>query len=222
MAWLIIIAVVWALFIMSAGAPQRSDPTVTGTPHVILIAARGGPNSATGEGITAFLWVITPGARSVGIVPVPGNLRMPKGGTLASVGSTAPAREIFTRVESWSHTKLYGYLVVDADTVQQALLDLWQNAPTWPSALPPSIALQDLGWPDSTSNPTVQLQLLQEIIQDIPELGDSQTALAGEMLQGARTNLSAYQMFILATYLRDQHLVLLPRKKLPTTVQEGR
>ncbi len=221
--WLAILAVVAAaLLIHAGGTAQRPDPT-TAKSQAVLVAIRGTDASTSGPGIAAFVAVIQPKSRSIGILPVSGTLATQEGPTLAEAAPSLSAGEIAANVATDLGIKLSGYIVIDGGVVENVIATLQQGVPEWPLTLTPQQALADLGWPNARPDRKGQVQVLTDLISYVPQLqGGDSTVLAGEVLQGSSTRLSMYDLFVLVTYVNDQKVAPIRLRNLPKTLFQKR
>lgn len=223
LVWLGVAALVGAVFLIRSGAiPKPQTVAVTTKPQVMLFAILGSEQSTTGPGLIAFLSVITPNARDLIVLPISGNTRTASGESLTQFAQQATPPEIAGEIARLAHAHINGYLMFDSDFAEQVLTLLWDNAQSWPVSLTPTQALEQLGWPRSRPNRN-QLGILQDIIGSVPELSmGSQSLLAAKVLETSQTDLSAYQMFLLATFVRGERLVIQPLRKLPSALRESK
>jgi hypothetical protein len=162
--WLAIMAVLAAALIIHAGGlAQRPDPT-TAKAQAVLVVVRGTDASTSGPGIAAFIAVIQPSSRSIGILPVSGRLKTPSGVTLAAAGPNLTRQEISAAIAQDLNLKLSGSIVIDAGVVENVLSILQANVPAWPFNLTPQQALQDLGWPNANPDRKGQVQIISDLI----------------------------------------------------------
>ncbi len=218
--WLAILAVLAAaLLIRAGGMVQRTDPT-TAKPQAILVVVRGTDASTSGPGVAAFIAVIRPKSRSIGVMPVTGNLATPEGQPLADAAPTLPAGQIAAAIANDLQLNVSGYIVIDAGVVENVIATLQQEVPTWPPDMTPQQALADLGWPRARLSRKGQLTVIRDLISYIPALQGNATLLVGEVLQNSSTNISPYQLFVLVTYVNDQKVVPIRLRSLPKTLRQ--
>ncbi len=209
-----------AILVRSGGTPRRADPTIA-KPRAILFAVRGTPTDQSGAGLAAFIAVIRPNTHDIGVIPVPGSLPATGGQTLSQFAPTASGQAIASDVVSQLHVKLSGYIIIDADVVQQVFTTLWDQAPGWPPDLTPEQSLSDLGWPDARpSNRKAALQVISDLIQYVPQIQGNANLLVALVLQGSSTNLSPYEMFVLVTYINDERIAPLTLRSLPASLRQ--
>ncbi len=219
LVWLAVLAVVGAaVLIRSGSAPKRTDPTID-KPKAILFVVQGTAQDPQGPGIAAFVAVIRPAKRYVGVVPVHGSLATP-GGALAEIAGTADAQTIAADVANGLKIRLGGYIVLDVNTVY-GILTTAAQAPGWPMDVSPDQALTDLGWPGGTPSKQASIAMIQDLIKYLPQLpGSSQTLLVADALRGTSTNLSPYELFVLITYINDERITPLPLRSLPASLRQ--
>ncbi len=208
-----------AVVVRSGSAPKRTDPTIA-KPQAVLFAVRGTPQDPVGPGLAAFIAVINPQQRTIGMVPVPGTLNTPEG-TLAEVAPTASAQTIAQDVSAEMRVKLTGYLVLDAGMVSDIVTTLAQEAPGWPPELTPDQALADLGWPGAMARPKAAVAVVQDLIQYLPDItGNANRLLVAKVLLATNSDLGPYQMFVVVTYINDEHVVPMDLRSLPASLRE--
>lgn len=225
LVWLGVAAILGGVLLIRSGTiPKPATTAVATKPQVVLFAIVGTEQDTLGPGLIAFLSVITPNARDLIVLPVSGRTMTQAGESLTQFASTATPQQLAGEVARLAHAHINGYLMFDADFAEQVLTLLWENAQSWPVNLTPAQALQKLGWPQSRPN-SKQLGILQEIIGTVPELSvGSQSLLAARVLETSQTNqtnFSPYQMFVLATFVRGERLVIQPLRKLPSALRES-
>lgn len=220
--WLAVLAILAAVLIVHAGGvTQRPDPT-TAKAQAVLVVIRGTDTSTSGPGIAAFVAVIRPTSRVIGILPVSGDLTSATGVTLAAGAPTLTRQAIATAVSQDLGIKLNGYIVIDAGVVENVLTSLQQDIPAWPANLTPHQALVDLGWPAARPDRKGQIQVISDLISYVPQLQGDATVLAGQVLAGSRTSLSFQELFVLVTYVNDQKVAPIRLKQLPKTLLQKR
>ena len=219
-SWLAAISVLAAgVLIGSGAATQRTDPTIA-KPSAVLVAIRNTTEENAGPGLAAFVAVIQPKSRSIGIVRVPSDLPTAAGQPLAEDPSLVPAAEIADDVEQNMHVKLSGYIVIDATVVREVFATLWQDTPNWPHDLTPDQALSDLGWPDAHATSKAQTQIVGDLIEYVPQVQHDANLLVSMVLRGASTDISPYELFVLVTYVNDEKITQLPLQRLPSSLIE--
>jgi hypothetical protein len=195
----------WLGFSMAHGAPGLQG--IGAEPRSVLVAVQGTPSD---PGFTGFLAFINPDSRVLTIKPVNASwpYRAP-GDPLATDAAHVPAAALAAAVARDAHVKLSGYFVIRVDALQEVLRVLARQAPSWPPTLTPEKTLAAIGW-RGTANPRRALSAFKAIIAGLPELDTSQTTVERSVLAASRTNLSVYQVFMLATYIRGDALVMVP------------
>lgn len=206
------IAIVGALLLGISIARPNHVPQAISNPHAVLVAITGENGQ---PGFAGFLAIINPNSRNLSVVPIPGTLMAGPGHTplWVTANGTSP-RQVTAAISRQIHQPITGYFVLDYQATEAVLNELDKGSPDWPKKLTPANTLALLGWPDGTPSQHGQFQALQAIITFLPELPSNQTNLFHLVLQGSKTNLSIYQMFMLATYIRGDNLVLVPLSRL--------
>lgn len=196
------------ILVLSVVRPNRVNVGLATNPRVVLVAVVGTP---TNPGFSGFLAVLDPNSRNLTVAPVPGTLRGQKStDPLWTVAASLPPSRLAHIIARDTHFRLSGYFVLDLSATNAVFQALASDTPGWPKRLTPDTTLTRLGWPSGKSNVSGELSTLQDIITYLPELPANQTALFHAVLKGSKTNLSLYQMFMLATYIRGDNLRLMP------------
>lgn len=218
--WLTTLALLAAGAVIGAGtASHTTDPTIT-QPKALLVAVRGTTQDALGPGLAAFIAVIEPQGRRIGVIRVPGNLPTPTGEHLAALAPTVPPDVIADNVAQDMQINLSGYVVFDAEAVQDAFTTLATETPGWPTDISPQQALAELGWPNSRTSAGNQLHILRMLILNAPMIRHGTNLLVARVLEGTSTDLSPYEIFLLATYINDEKLAPTSVHKLPAELRE--
>lgn len=208
LVWGLVAAVVIgaALLVLSVVRPNRGVDELAETPRVVLVAMSGTPDQ---PGFAGFLAILNPSSRVVKVVPVPGTLPVvtAKDPLWSEAPRLAP-KQIASVVGRDLHIPVSGYFIVDAPEAQAVLAALTASAPGWPPELTSDQLLRSLGWPYGVPGAQGQLKALEAIITGLPELPPSQNPVLNVALKASHTNLSLYQMFMLATYIRGDTLQL--------------
>jgi len=214
--WLGVLAVLAAALLIHAGGVQQQPDPTQAKPQVVLVVIRGTDASPSGPGLAAFIAVIRPRSRDIGIVPVPGSVATPSGEALSTMAPSLAATDIAASVASGLGIRLTGYIVINASVVENVIASLQDSVPTWPVDLTPERVLTELGWPVARPDRKGQIQVISDLIQYIPMLpGSNGMALAGQVLQGTSTRLSMEDLFVLVTYVNDQKVVPTRLRDLP-------
>ena len=222
--WLGLVAVLaGALLIHAGGTNRRTDPTIA-KPKAILVVLRGTTTSSSGLGMAAFIAVIQPKGRTIGVIPVSGLIKTPDGRTLSDVapnltGPSGPAaQEISQDVAQALNVDLTGYLVIDAGVVEDVFQTIYATVPSWPRDLRPHAALTALGWPDGRSDEASQVRVVRDLITYVPQIQHNAQQLAVQVLAGSNTDLSPYELFLLVTYVNDGRIAPMALHKLPPSL----
>jgi hypothetical protein len=206
--WGLVAAVVIGavLLVFSVVRPNRGVDELAETPRVVLVAMSG---TADQPGFAGFLAVLNPASRVVKVVPVPGTLPVvtAKDPLWSEAPRLAP-KQIASIVGRDLDIPVSGYFIVDAPEAQAVLAALATSAPGWPADLTANRLLASLGWPHGVPGAQGQIEALEAIITGLPELPPSQNPILTAALKASHTNLSLYQMFMLATYIRGDTLQL--------------
>jgi hypothetical protein len=202
--WLLALAVggaVWLGLSLARGPHNLAGLGVE--PRTVLVAVQG---TAADPGFAGFLAFINPNSRLLTVSPVSAAwpLSAP-GDPLATDAAYVPASALARAVARDAHLHLSGYFIIRVDALSQVLAALAHNVPDWPRGLTPTRTLQTLGW-NGSARPDRALATFKAIIAGLPQLENSQNAVQRSVLTQSRTNLSLYQMFMLATYIRGDAL----------------
>jgi hypothetical protein len=192
---------------LSLARSAGTSPGFGAWPRTVLVAVQG---NAAEPGFAGFLAHISPNSRIVTVTPVSGTLPGPAPtDPLWSQAASMTAAQLAGTVAHDSGRVVSGYFVIQVATLQQMLTALSDYVPDWPKRLTPAATLRVIGWGQKAS-PHRALYAMEAIIQGLPALEDSQNALQKSVLSASATNLSAYQMFMLATYIRGGTLRMVP------------
>ncbi|POB11466.1 hypothetical protein CO251_04800 [Sulfobacillus sp. hq2] len=179
-------------------------------PVNVLVGIRG---TSQAPAFIGFLAVVRPNSQVLTVIPVNGT-------TLVSTvnGTEQPLYEVIAGETPVAATKsvsqamgvpithYFYFTTKDLLMVMNALY--YHTNHLWPQTETPTAMLATLGYPDGAANPAGQVQLLGKIVQMLPEVTP---IAAGELLgmtKNSTTNLTAYQVFALANYIRGDALKL--------------
>lgn len=207
--WLAIAAVAGAAALwVSVSRPNMAAASGSTSLRLVLVAVVG----ETGQpGFAGFVAHIDPNGRDLGVIPVSGLLPAQRpGDPLWTDAGLLSGPALLRAVRRDTHLNVQGYFLVNIGATEAVLQALNQDSPGWPKALAPDLVLKDLGWPYGQAARRHELLVLSDIVTYLPELASNQTPLLQTVLQGSETNLSTYEMFELATYIRGDTLQLQP------------
>ena len=206
-AWLLGVAVLGALALgVSVSGPNPAIATGSDIPGLVLVAVVGLPGQ---PGFAGFIAHIDPNGRNLGVIPVPGSLAAESpGDPLWADAGQLSGSALTAAVRRDTGLRVSGYYLINIGATQAVLEALDQGSQDWPKALAPDLALKELGWPYGQPSRRHELAVLSDIVTYLPELAPNQTTLLTNVMKGSTTNLSAYQLFMLATYIRGENLRL--------------
>ncbi len=185
-------------------------------PVKVLVGIRG---TNANPAFIGFLAVVKPNSQFLTVVPISASaeIKGPNGKSVplyTQVSQDSPATA--TKMISQSiHVPIHHYFYLTTKDLLLVMNALYYHANGhWPKTLTPSAMLGTFGYPDGAANPKAQVVLLSEIVNKLPEVN---TLAAGELLgmaKTSKTNLTAYQVFSLANYIRGDALQLGTIKQL--------
>ncbi|HBQ95127.1 MAG: hypothetical protein M1294_07175 [Firmicutes bacterium] len=179
-------------------------------PVKVLVGIRG---TSTNPAFIGFLAVVKPNSQILTVVPISGTteVRGPNGKIAPLYTETSQASPIaLTQMVSQSiHVPIHHYFYFTTNDLLQVMNALYYHTNNhWPKGLTPSAMLGTFGYPDGAASPKGQVELLSEIVNKLPDVNP---LVGGELLgmaKTSRTNLTAYQVFSLANYIRGDALRL--------------
>ncbi len=179
-------------------------------PVNVLVGIRGTPDAPAFLG---FVAVVRPNSQILTVIPVSGRTVVP-----AANGAPKPLYEAITGESPSLATKsvstamgvpithYFYFTTKDLLMVMNALY--YHTDHLWPQAATPASMLATLGYPDGAASPAGQVQLLGKIVDMLPEVTPIAAGGLLGMTKSSTTNLTAYQVFALANYIRGDALKL--------------
>lgn len=177
-------------------------------PRQVLLTAAGSPEN---PGFIGFLIIIQPDSNVLTIVPIPGSLttrdakasNVPVSGLpLWEAVSQTPPKTAVHLIEKSAHINVTHYFFLTANDLQSILNALYTHAQGWPQTETVPMMLNTLGFPKGDVVPAKELKLLREIMRGLPKMNPLVASSLIAITKTAKTNLSGYQMFQLANYIR--------------------
>ncbi len=172
----------------------------------VLVAVQGTPLD---PGFVGFVANVKPNTRVLQVVPISGNLAVTVNHTseplYQAISDSSPSQALHL-VSRASGVSLHYYFYLDTSDLLDLLDALYYHTPHWPSHRTPLTMLQILGYPSGRIQPRREITLLSEMVNRLPLMSP---IAAGSLLSISRTavtNLSSYQLFLLANYVRGDEL----------------
>lgn len=218
-----VLAILGALFVVVSVAMHARIHSRVSTiainekqPVKVLVGIRG---TNTHPAFIGFLAVVKPNSQYLTVIPISGTTDVsgPNGkiAPLYTQMSQASPKAATRMVSQSIHVPINHYFYFSTNDLLLVMNALYYHSNGhWPKTLTPSAMLGTFGYPDGAANPADQVTLLSDIVNKLPEVNP---IAAGELLgmaKTSRTNLSAYQVFSLANYIRGDALQLGTVKQL--------
>lgn len=182
------------------------DVLNTRRPMNVLVAVQGTPLY---PGFVGFVANVKPNTRVLRVVPIPGNMtvtvnHVPE--ALYEAISVASPVQAMRLVSQASGVSIRHYFYLDANDLFDLLDALYYHTPHWPSHCTPLTMLQTLGYPSGRIQPKREITLLSEMVSRLPLMNPIAAGSLLSIPRTALTNLSSYQLFLLANYVRGDEL----------------
>ncbi|PSR29459.1 MAG: hypothetical protein C7B47_01720 [Sulfobacillus thermosulfidooxidans] len=192
-------------------------------PVKVLVGVRG---TTTAPAFIGFLAVVKPNSQILTVVPLSGDTPIlgPNGKMMplyTAISGESP--QVVTKmVSEATGIPIHHYFYFTTNDLLMVMNALYYHSDHhWPKLLTPSSMLATFGYPDGVSSPQGQVKLLSKMVDTLPEVNP---LVAGELLamtKNSSTNLTAYQVFSLANYIRGDALQLGSVKQLKHSVRRS-
>lgn len=184
------------------------DVLNTRQPMNVLVGVQGTPLD---PGFLGLIAVVKPNSRVLTVVPISGlttvrigSLQEPLYQAVSDV-SAAKATQLVAGV---AHIPINHYFYLTSNDLMLILNALYQHSPNWPSRLTPLTMLETLGYPSGRIETGKEMRLLRTMITQLPLINPIQASSLLAIPKTAVTNLTSYQLFLLANYVRGDQLHL--------------
>lgn len=189
-----------------ANVTSRVDVFNQRRPMTVLVAIQGTPLQPA---FISFLAVVEPQSRVLTVIPVSGETPVTVGGTrepLYLAASAVPAKETASVVSRALGIPVPRYFVITSADLQLVLHALYYHATGWPAQETPLTMLNILGYPNGRTAPSAEIRLLTEMTTRLPLVNPLAASSLLVIPKNSATNLTSYQLFLLANYIRGDSL----------------
>lgn len=178
-------------------------------PLKVLVAFRGTPGTPAFVG---FLGIATLRSQVLTVIPIDGGTPVagPTGTRepLYQAVSTETPAEATRTIEAATGLTIHHYFYLPASDLTTILDALYYHSRGWPKNERPLTMLATLGYPYGRINPQPEVHLLADVITGLPSVNPLAASSLLGMIKASRTNLTSYQMFQLANYVRGDRLTV--------------
>lgn len=199
-------ALIWYSLDTHPAIRSHIDVLNTRHPMNVLVAVQGTPLD---PGFVGFIAKVKPNTRVLRVVPVPANVPVLVNHVhepLYEAISDSPPSQAMTLVSRASGISIDHYFYLDSNDLFDLLDALYYHTPHWPTKRTPLTMLQILGYPSGRIQPNREIALLSEMINRLPLMSPIAAGSLLSIPRTALTNLSSYQLFLLANYVRGDQL----------------
>ncbi len=173
-------------------------------PSKVLVAIKG---TAASPAFLGFLAVVEPRSQVLTVVPINGESRI-DGVPLYLVVSGEDAKQAAVSIASVTGVPVHSYFFLTPADLGMVLNALYYHTNHWPSVKTPDAMLTTLGYPDGHSHGWATVKLLSQIVQGLPSVSPIAASRLLGVTKTSTTNLTSYQLFLLANYIRGDTLQL--------------
>lgn len=173
-------------------------------PSKILVGVRG---TMTEPAFFGFLAIVNPKSQVLSVVPVSGKLLV-NGVPLYVATAGKTAKEDAALVSRATGVPFHSYFFLTASDLTLVLNALYYHTGHWPTRDTPSTMLNNLGYPYGPSHGWNTVNLLSRIVQTLPSVSPIAASHLLGVTKTSVTNLTSYQLFLLANYIRGDNLQL--------------
>mgnify|MGYP001770762765 CR=1 FL=1 len=176
-------------------------------PMNVLVGIQGSPDRPVFIGLVA---VVQPTTRTLTVVPVSGSIPVVadhQTEPLYEAVSGLPAKAATRLVSQATQIPIDHYFYITPKDLMLVLDALYYHSPGWPKTETPVVMLNILGYPSGRVAPRQQVAFIDHLVSQLPTISP---IAAGSLLQipkSSVTNLTSYQLFLLANYVRGDQLV---------------
>lgn len=175
-------------------------------PMKVLVGIQG---TSTNPVFIGFLAVVSPRSQVLTVVPISGRIPVVYAGVnepLYQAVSSVPAKKASLLVQQATRIPIHHYFFITPKDLMLVLHALYYHSHHWPKNQTPLTMLSTLGYPDGRIAPKKEIQLLSTIVTQLPLVNPIETSTLLTIPKTSVTNLSSYQLFLLANYIRGDAL----------------
>lgn len=188
----------------------RSHVNVLNTrqPMNVLVGVKGTPLD---PGFVGFVAEVKPGSDVLNVVPISGRIPVTVNQVkepLYQAFSDESPKKAMKLVAQWSGAPIDHYFYLNIDSLDKVLNALYYHSPHWPKQRTPLTMLEILGYPGGRIQPKPELNLMRRIVNRLPLINPIAAASLLSIPNTAQTNLTKYELFLLANYVRGDELRL--------------
>ncbi|PSR31995.1 MAG: hypothetical protein C7B46_16270 [Sulfobacillus benefaciens] len=173
-------------------------------PSKVLVGVRG---TSTDPAFFGFLAIVNPKSQVLTVVPISGKLLV-HGVPLYLATAGKSAKEDASLISSATGVPFHSYFFLTASDLTMVLNALYYHTGHWPATDTPTTMLNNLGYPYGPSHGWDTVNLLSRIVQALPSVSPIAASHLLGMTKTSVTNLTSYQLFLLANYIRGDNLQL--------------
>lgn len=176
----------------------------------VLVGVQG---NALNPGFLGFVAHVNPNSRILKVTPISG--MMPtvvnhQQEPLYEAISDSSAKQATGLVASATGIPIDHYFYINGTDLSLILTVLYDHSPGWPKTLSPLDMLQTLGYPNGATNPKQEMKLVGLMVNRLPTLNPAQASSLLGITRTSSTNLSFYELYLLAEYVRGDTLKQVP------------
>ncbi len=186
-------------------------------PVNVLVAIRG---NAKAPAFIGFMAIVKSNSQILTVIPLSGDVP-----AISASGTHEPLYEAITGESPKVMTKtisvatgvpIHHYFYLSTKDLLLVMNALYYHTDHhWPKIVTPTAMLASLGYPDGSANPVGQVKLLGQIVDALPQVNPITAGSLLGLSKSSSTNLTAYQIFALANYVRGDILKLGTTSQLP-------
>ncbi len=186
--------------------PTRVSPIALNEhqPSKVLVAVQGSAGSPAFIGLLA---VVDPHSDVLSVVPINGSIRIHGVPLYVALTGTKPKTAV-TMISEATGIPIHHYFFLTATDLNMVLNALYYHTRHWPLAETPSVMASTLGYPYGKNHGWATIHLLSKIIARLPGVSPIAASHLLGVTQTSVTNLTSYQLFLLANYIRGDSLQL--------------
>lgn len=173
----------------------------------VLVGVQG---TALDPGFVGFVAEIKPNSRVLNVIPIPGRLTLRVKGVsepLYQAVSDMPPKVAAQAVAQAARIPIDHYFYLTFSSLNKVNRALYYDSPHWPRKFTPLTMLKILGYPGGRIHPQQEMELVREMINRLPLVSPLKASTLLSIPNTSVTNLSRYQLFLLANYVRGDQLV---------------